>query len=253
MPFVEQNRALDALYGALNQSVKGADISSFIKELQDVVNENITLKEEKENTTEKLIDLTELDFEKLRAAFAKAPKKNTLTYNMQQAIEKKLDKMIQENPLRIEFLDRYQEIIEEYNSGKDFEGTVKIAQELINFIEQLSDEEKRVIEENVKDQEVLAIYDLLKQGKNLDTKELKTVKKVAAETLDKLRDTLEIDRWRDKIQLTGKVKSIIERTLYNLPEKPYPVSEIKTRKDKVYQHIYSSYFGGGNSVYKQSA
>ena len=44
-PFVEQNRALDALYGALNQSVKGADITSFIKELQDVVNENITLED----------------------------------------------------------------------------------------------------------------------------------------------------------------------------------------------------------------
>ena len=82
---------------------------------------------------------------------------------------------------------------------------------------------------------------------------MKTVKKVAAETLEKLRDTIEIDRWRDKLQLTGKVKSIIERTLYKLPEKPYPESEIKTKKDKVYQHIYSSYFGSGRSVYKQTA
>jgi len=86
---------------------------------------------------------------------------------MQQAIEKKLDRMIQENPLRMEFLDRCQEIIEEYNSGKDFEGTVKVAQELIDFIEELSDEEKRVVSENVENQEVLAIYDLLKQGKKL--------------------------------------------------------------------------------------
>ena len=58
--FLDQNRALDALYGTLNQSVKGADITLFIKELQDVVNENITLKYEGNESTEKLIDLTDL-------------------------------------------------------------------------------------------------------------------------------------------------------------------------------------------------
>ena len=252
-PFVEQNRALDALYGALNQSVKGADITSFIRELQEVVNENITLKKEKENTTERLIDLTNLDFEKLRAAFAKAPKKNTLTYNMQQAIEKKLNRMIQENPLRMEFLDRYQEIIEEYNSGKDFEGTVKVAQELIDFIEELSDEEKRVVSENVENQEVLAIYDLLKQGKSLDSKEMKAVKKVAAKTLFSLKDVLDKEHWREKVKLTSEVKSRIRTNLFHLPQESYPDSEIDQRKDKIYQHVYSSYFGGGNSVYKQSA
>ena len=31
------------------------------------------------------------------------------------------------------------------------------------------------------------------------------------------------------------------------------VSKLKTKKDKVYQHIYSSYFGSGRSVYKQTA
>ena len=38
-----------------------------------------------------------------------------------------------------------------------------------------------------------------------------------------------------------------------LIEEAYPESEIKTKKDKVYQHIYSSYFGSGRSVYKQTA
>ena len=252
-PFVDQNRALDALYGALNQSVKGADITSFIKELQGVVNENITLKDEGNKSAEKLIDLTDLDFEKLRVAFAKAPKKNTLTYNMQQAIEKKLDRMIQENPLRIEFLDRYQEIIKEYNEGKDFEGTLKIAQELIDFIEELTEEEKRIVVENIENQEVLAIYDLLKQGKNLDAKELKAVKKVAAKTLANLKDVLEKEHWREKVKLTSEVKSRIRTNLFHLPQESYPDSEIEYRKDKIYQHVYSSYFGGGNSVYKQSA
>lgn len=172
---------------------------------------------------------------------------------MQQAIEKKLDRMIQENPLRMEFLDRYQEIIEEYNSGKDFEGTVKVALELIDFIEELTNEEKRVVSENVQIQEVLAIYDLLKQGKNLDPKEMKAVKKVAAKTLSSLKDVLDKEHWREKVKLTSEVKSRIRTNLFHLPQESYPDSEIDQRKDKIYQHVYSSYFGGGNSVYKQSA
>ena len=34
---------------------------------------------------------------------------------IQQAVEKKLEQMMKENPLRLEFYDRYKEIIDEYN------------------------------------------------------------------------------------------------------------------------------------------
>ena len=66
---------------------------------------------------------------------------------------------------------------------------------------------------------------------------------------------LDVDKehWREKVKLTSEVKSRIRTNLFYLPQQSYPDSEIEYRKDKIYQHVYSSYFGGGNSVYKQSA
>ena len=60
------------------------------------MNENITLKKDDGDTKKNLSDLTDLDFEKLRAAFANDAKKEYPYYNMQQAIEKKLDRMGEE-------------------------------------------------------------------------------------------------------------------------------------------------------------
>ena len=105
----------------------------------------------------------------------------------------------------MEFLDRYQEIIREYNEGKDFEGTPKIAQELIDFIEELTEEEKRIVVENIENQEVLAIYDLLKQGK-IRYKRIES-SQVEGKTLANLKDVLEKEHWKKKVKLTSEVKS----------------------------------------------
>jgi type I restriction enzyme R subunit len=70
--------------------------------------------------------------------------------------------------------------------GKSFEDTVKAFEDLTKFLELLNHEEKRAFRENL-DQENLAIFDLLKDGKTLSPKELKEVKKIAIETLSKLK------------------------------------------------------------------
>ena len=58
---------------------------------------------------------------------------------------------------------------------------------LNEFIKDLTVEEQRAVRENLEDQEALAIFDLLREGKELEGKDLKQVKKVARETLDKLK------------------------------------------------------------------
>lgn len=254
-PHIKNFNAIEAIYNLLNQKVKSADVTEIIKELQGIVSESILLKPDEASEKEGVyIDLSKLDFEKLKAAFAKIPRKNKLVYDLQQAINKKLQQMLKENPLRMEFYDRYKEIIEEYNKGKSLEDTVVAFNNLNDFIKDLTVEEQRVVRENLNDQETLAIFDLLKDGKNLNDKEIKTVKKIAIETLDKLKaEKLKIDRWRESRQITAQVKGLIYDQLLWLPQEVYSDEDVSQRTINVYQHIFTNYSGGGQSVYQQTA
>lgn len=254
-PHIKDFNAIEAIYNLLNQNVKTADVTEIMMELQSLVSDSVVVKENEVADKEGVyVDLSTLDFDKLKAAFAKTPRKNTLTYNLQQAIEKKLQQMLKENPLRLEFYDRYKEIIADYNAGKTLENTVKAFENLNDFIKDLTVEEQRAVRENLEDQEALAIFDLLREGKELEGKELKQVKKVARETLDKLKtEKLKIERWRESRQITAQVKGMIYDNLLWLPEDAYTDEDVSLKTVSVYQHIYSNYYGGGKSVYQQAS
>lgn len=250
-PHVGNFNAIEAIYSALNQNVKAADVTQIIMDLQAIVSDSVEVRDEVRDKDEDVyVDLSSLNFDKLRAAFAKTPRKNTLVFNLQEAIEQRLEQMMKENPLRIEFYDRYKEIIDEYNKGKSLEDTIRTFENLNNFIQDLSFEEQRVVRENLPDQETLAIFDLLKEGKELTNKELKEVKKVAAKTLETLKaEKLKIDKWRESRQVKAQVKSMIYDSLLYLPEESYSDEEVGVKTANVYQHIFTNYYGGGNSVY----
>lgn len=254
-PYIKAFNAIEAIYNQLNQKVKTADVTEIMMELQSIVSDSVIVKDDEVADKEGVyVDLSNLDFDKLKAAFAKIPRKNTLTYNLQQAIEKKLQQMLKENPLRLEFYERYKDIIAEYNQGKTLENTVQAFEKLHDFVKDLTFEEQRAVRENLEDQEVLAIFDLLREGKELAGKDLKMVKKVAKETLEKLKaEKLKIDRWRESRQITAQVKGMIYDQLLWLPPEAYSDEEVSLKTVKVYQHIYSSYYGGGRSVYQQRA
>lgn len=243
--------AIDAIYTALNQNVKAADVTQIILDLQAIVSDSVVVRDEvKEKDEDVYVDLSSLDFDKLRAAFAKTPRKNTLVFNLQEAIEQRLEQMMKENPLRIDFYERYKEIIDEYNKGKSLEDTIRTFENLNSFIQDLSFEEQRVVRENLNDQETLAIFDLLKEGKELTNKELKEVKKVAAKTLEALKaEKLKIEKWRESRQIKAQVKSMIYDSLLYLPEESFTDEEVGVKTANVYQHIFTNYYGGGNSVY----
>lgn len=254
-PYVKDFNAIEAIYTALNQNVKSADVTQIIMDLQAIVSDSVVIQNQEVNEDEEevYVDLSSLDFDKLKVAFAKTPRKNTLVFNLQEAIEQRLEQMLKENPLRIQFYERYKEIIDEYNRGKSLEDTVRTFDNLNTFIKDLSFEEQRVVRENLQDQETLAIFDLLKEGKELSEKELKEVKKVAAKTLETLKtEKLKIEKWRESRQIKAQVKSTIYDNLLYLPQDSYSDEEVGIKTANVYQHIYSNYFGGWKSVYQRA-
>jgi type I restriction enzyme R subunit len=252
-PFLRQFNAIEAIYNQLNQQVREADVTSIIAQLQQVVNESISVNPNKVSEPDGVyIDLANLDLDKLRAAFAKTQRKNTLVFDLQEAIEKKLEQMLKENPLRLEFYDRYKEIIDEYNKGKSLEDTVEAFNKLAAFTQTLTVEDSRAIREQLSE-ETLAIYDLLRDGKQLDTAEIKQVKKVAVDTLETLKaEKLKIERWRESRQISSQVRQMINDYLLNLPMQVYSDSDVNEKTVSVFQHIYTNYPGGNQSAYTRA-
>lgn len=246
-PFIKQFNAIEAIYDALNQKVKTADITEIMMQLQEVVNDSVFINEVAEEQPD-YIDLSNLDFDKLKAAFQKIKRKNTVVFDLQKAIEKKLKQMVKENPLRLEFYDKYKEIIEEYNNGKDINATKKAFDDLTDFLNNLSKEDSRAMREEL-DEETLAIFDLLKK-ENLTEKERDEVKNVAKQTLETLKaEKLKVERWRESTQLRAQVKTAIYDILLWLPQEPYSEDDVSEKTNMVYQHIFTNYPGGGKSVY----
>ena len=56
---------------------------------------------------------------------------------------------------------------------------------------------------------------------------------------------------KESQQISAQVKIIIRDCLMHLPEKSYPDNEIELNTMKVYQHIFSSYFGGNKNIYQE--
>jgi type I restriction enzyme, R subunit len=251
-PFIRQFNAIEAIYQQLNQKTRSADVTSIIMQLQQIVDESIVLDSFSVSEAEGVyVDLSQLDFDKLKAAFAKSAKKNSIVFDLQRAVDKKLEQMMKENPLRIEFYDRYRQIIQEYNKGKDLEDTINAFNKVSEYIKDLILEDARAIRENL-DQETLAIFDLLRNGKTLTTKQVKQVKKVAVDTLSLLKaEKLRIERWRESRQITAQVKTIIFDTLQWLPQDVYSDEEVNEKTINIYQHVFTNYPGGSYNTYSR--
>jgi len=236
--FVREYNAIDALYAKLNVKVKSADVTEIIMKLQSIVNESISIDTVSEPEAS-YIDLSLFDFEALRKAFEKTPRKNELVYDLNKAVENKLEQMIKENPLRLEFYERYQEIVEQYNQGKTEIELNRSFERLTEFYQDLTTEEHRAFKENL-DAPTLSIFDLLVKGKELTKEEKDEVKKVAKETLELLqKEKLNIPNWKESRQLRSGVKSTIYDKLLWLPETKYNDEDVSTRSIQLYQHIYS--------------
>ena len=109
--FTQQYNAIDAIYSGWNKEAKKADITELMKKLQELVGESIQIISDPDRE-DIFIDLSNLDFEKLRELFEKQPM-NKVVYDLQKAVDKKLNRIMQENQHRSDFYKKYLKIIQE--------------------------------------------------------------------------------------------------------------------------------------------
>jgi len=242
--FVREYNAIDALYNKLNVKVKSADVIDVIMRLQQVVDQSISIEVSNEPQGN-YIDLSQFNVKALQEAFTKIHRKNELVYDLNKAVEQQLVQMMRENPLRLQFYERYKEIVEEYNNGKSEIELKRSFDRLAEFLRDLTIEERRAFQENL-DQPTLSIFDLLVKGKELSKEEREKVKKVAKDTLETLqREKLNIQNWKESREIRSGVKTTIYDKLLWLPEDKYTDEDVSLRSIQVYQHVFSYNTGVG--------
>ncbi|MBM4104488.1 MAG: type I restriction endonuclease subunit R [Planctomycetes bacterium] len=194
---------------------------------------------------EKRIDLSNIDFEALKKKFAKSLK-NIEVEKLRGAIHSKLKKLVRLNRTRMDYLEKFQQMIDEYNSGSM--NVDEFFKRLTDFAQGLNEEEKRGIAQQLSEEE-LTIFDLLtKPDLSLTEKETKQVKKVAKDLLAALHNGKLVLDWRKKQQSQASVQVAIEQTLESLPD-CYTKSLFQQKCSLIYQHIFDSYYGEGRGIY----
>ncbi|WP_228060814.1 type I restriction enzyme endonuclease domain-containing protein [Coleofasciculus sp. LEGE 07092] len=192
-----------------------------------------------------LIDLSQIDFDTLQARFNQGYKR-TAAETLRGAINDQLTQMVRLNKSRMNYLDKFQQMIDQYNAG--CRNVETFFAELVEFAQELQVEDKRAIAENLEEEE-LAIFDLLtKPDITLTETEKLDLKKVARELLDTLKQEKLVLDWHRRQQSKVAVKVAIEEILDQLPEN-YSTEVYQRKCEEVYQHVYESYSGVGRSIY----
>ena len=154
---------------------------------------------------------------------------------------KKLNRLLDQNPLRIDFYERYQEIIEDYNQGKEYRSIKEIFDELVVLLGDLSEESKRAERENLEEDE-LTVFDMLSRDKKISDKEKTQVKEAARELLKRLKKKeFKVQHWTKKTQTASAVKKVIEDYLFEKLPSPSYDEDIKIKSETLFNDFKERY------------
>jgi type I restriction enzyme, R subunit len=209
------------------------DISDIMVKVDALLDESVEgfripdLKDE-----ERIYILSLIDFNELRKRFQKSRKRIEVE-KLRKLIEKKLEELIESNHTRIDFRERYLQLIDEYISGAKSIDVLFCM--LVKFSKELNEEEQRYIREGLEIEEELAVFDLLtKPDIKLNKKETAEVKRIARQLLETLKRERFVLDWKKKVQTRAGVKLTIEKTLDLLPE-DYILDLYNQKCDLVYK------------------
>jgi len=181
-------------------------------------------------------DLSKINFDKLKEEFCDTKYKNIEITDLRAFIEDKLEKMMQTNATRIDFAQRLQEIVDNYNSGGS--STENYYEDLVRFTQEMKEEDERHVREGLKEDE-LELFDMLKKEKMTEAETQKA--KLAAKSL--LHRLLEehpkvlVQDWFKDSQSQKAVRSAVEKVLdENLPE-TYDRVMFKEKCDNLFELI----------------
>ena len=235
--------AISEIYDQMQEKKRHADNSALMAEINRIVSSYLIVKEtiSADEDDSKKFDISKIDFDRLRKEFEKAPNKNLLMKDLQELVEARLAQMLKENPLRINYYERYQEIVEEYNKDNEKDAIAIIFEQLMKLVNDLDAEERRYVREGFNNDEELAIYDLLFK-ETLTKEEIKKVKALSQTLLGKIKERIrELDHWTDKEETCAMIDTMIRDMLYTELPMSYDDNTLNSYRQKIYEYVYTAY------------
>jgi type I restriction enzyme R subunit len=243
--FAPKRRVFVVLADKIRALAPDVDISGVMDEVEDLLNRSVYARGYTIPETEEPYDLSQINFEALRKRFERG-RKRTEALRLRSAVDAKLRQMIRLNKSRLDYLAEFQRLIDEYNAGS--RNVEELFEALVTFARRLDEEERRHIAEQLSEEE-LAVFDILtRPGPDLSAREKREVKRIAQEMLDTLKTHKLVLDWRKRQQSRAAVELAIQDLVWQLP-KCYTDTLCKQKSAAVYQHVYDSYYGAGQSVY----
>ena len=236
--------AINIIYKSLQEDVEKADISEIMWALHAVIEEEIEMASEASDISQpqRLFNISQIDFERLRKEFEQSPAKNTTVQSLKEVIDKRLCRMLKQNPSRKNFQKYFEKIVKDYNKEKDRVTIETTFEALLKLIGELDEEEKRAVNQGLSE-ESMALFDLLLKPQ-LSKKEIDRVKKVAEglyqtirKELDRIQDFAAKQSTRDEIKV--KIKDFLWDENTGLPESFEP-DEVEEKTDTVFVHLLTS-------------
>ena len=234
--------AVAAIYAELQKKRRHVDTTDLMVEINAIINEYVQIDiPDPDSAPSRRFDISAIDFDLLRREFARIQNKNLVMKDLEELIQQKLDRLLFNNPNRINYYERYQQIITDYNNEQDRATIEKTFMDLMDLANSLDKEEQRYIREGFESDEELSLYDMLFRD-DLSKADIKRIKEVAASLLKRVKETIaRLDHWTDKQETKAAVDNLIRDTLWaELPE-CYDEISISEYRQRIYEYVFTRY------------
>ena len=203
-------------------------------ELQELLDRSIKVDEYKVSQNFRVKDLSKINYSKLKEEFEQ-DHKNSIIQQLAKSMKDATEGMIAVNPKRKTLMEKLEKIMDAYNKwSKEIE---EIFEELIKLSQEMTDEEKRAVKEEMSEEQ-LAIFDLLWKD-DLQKNDEKEIKRIAKELLDIIKPIIDSSvRPRENESVKAEIKVKIDTFLYdNLPT-TYDDNLLSKKSEELYVYMY---------------
>ena len=238
----KEYEALVAIFHQLQKKRKNASNTDLMVEINHIISEYVEVDVPQEGLVpSRRFDISKIDFALLQKEFARTKKRNLMLKDLDELIQERLNKLLFSNSQRINYYERYQKIIEDYNSEQNQATIEKTFMDLMDLAKSMDQEEQRYAREEFSSDEELSLYDLL-FSETLTKQEMQQIKRVAVDLLAKVKAKIaELDHWRDKEETKATVDNLIRDTLWSELPNCYDDNSISTCRQKIYEYVYVRY------------
>lgn len=235
--------AIAAIYSELQKKRRHVDTTDLMIEINGIISEYVKIDADDTvaESDSRIFNIGAIDFDLLRREFAKVKKKNLIMKDLEELIQLKLDRLLFNNPDRIDYYERYQQIITDYNNEQDRATIEKTFMDLMDLANSLDQEEQRYVREGFESDEELSLYDLLFR-EDLSKSDIDKIKQVAADLLKKIKSKIaELDHWTDKQETKAAIDNLIRDTLWDELPECYDEISISEYRQRIYEYVYTRY------------